>query len=108
MVGRNAADSATDVTVVAREPNLLESLIRRRGVPQSRLKLRTLFINGQRVSSAGAVTSPVYDPSTGLAQASLEQGDAEILAQAEPAQLRWGGLISMVVGLALLWMVRNG
>jgi uncharacterized protein YjeT (DUF2065 family) len=30
------------------------------------------------------------------------------LAQAEPAQLRWGGLISMVVGLALLWMVRNG
>jgi uncharacterized protein YjeT (DUF2065 family) len=30
------------------------------------------------------------------------------LAQAEPAQLRWGGLISMVVGLALLWMARNG
>jgi uncharacterized protein YjeT (DUF2065 family) len=25
-----------------------------------------------------------------------------------PAQLRWGGLISMVAGLALLWMVRNG
>jgi uncharacterized protein YjeT (DUF2065 family) len=30
------------------------------------------------------------------------------LANAEPAQLRWGGLISMVAGLALLWMVRNG
>ena len=30
------------------------------------------------------------------------------LAQTEPKQLRWGGLISMVVGLALLWMVRNG
>jgi uncharacterized protein YjeT (DUF2065 family) len=30
------------------------------------------------------------------------------LAQAEPRQLRWGGLISMVVGLAILWMVRNG
>jgi uncharacterized protein YjeT (DUF2065 family) len=30
------------------------------------------------------------------------------LAQAEPAQLRWGGLISMVVGLGLLWMARNG
>jgi hypothetical protein len=31
-----------------------------------------------------------------------------MLAKAEPAQLRWGGLISMVVGLALLWMVRSG
>ncbi len=30
------------------------------------------------------------------------------LASAEPAQLRWGGLISMVAGLALLWMARNG
>ncbi len=30
------------------------------------------------------------------------------LAQLEPAQLRWGGLISMVAGLALLWMVRSG
>jgi len=30
------------------------------------------------------------------------------LANAEPAQLRWGGLISMVAGLALLWMVRSG
>ncbi len=30
------------------------------------------------------------------------------LAQAEPRQLRWGGLISMVAGLALLWMARNG
>jgi uncharacterized protein YjeT (DUF2065 family) len=30
------------------------------------------------------------------------------LAQAEPRQLRWFGLISMVVGLFLLWMARNG
>jgi uncharacterized protein YjeT (DUF2065 family) len=30
------------------------------------------------------------------------------LSQTEPAHLRWGGLISMVVGLALLWMARNG
>ena len=30
------------------------------------------------------------------------------LAKAEPSQLRWGGLISMVVGLVLLWMARNG
>jgi uncharacterized protein YjeT (DUF2065 family) len=30
------------------------------------------------------------------------------LAQAETRQLRWGGLISMVAGLALLWMARNG
>jgi uncharacterized protein len=30
------------------------------------------------------------------------------LATTEPTQLRWGGLISMVAGLALLWWVRNG
>ena len=30
------------------------------------------------------------------------------LAQTEKQQLRWGGLISMVAGLALLWMARNG
>jgi uncharacterized protein len=30
------------------------------------------------------------------------------LSQAEPAQLRWGGLISIVAGLFLLWVVRNG
>ncbi len=30
------------------------------------------------------------------------------LAETEPRQLRWGGLISMVAGLALLWMARNG
>ena len=30
------------------------------------------------------------------------------LAQTETRQLRWGGLISMVAGLALLWMVRSG
>jgi uncharacterized protein YjeT (DUF2065 family) len=30
------------------------------------------------------------------------------LSKTEPSQLRWGGLISMVAGLALLWMARNG
>jgi uncharacterized protein YjeT (DUF2065 family) len=30
------------------------------------------------------------------------------LANTDPVHLRWGGLISMVAGLALLWMVRNG
>jgi uncharacterized protein YjeT (DUF2065 family) len=30
------------------------------------------------------------------------------LSTTEPRQLRWGGLISMVAGLALLWWVRNG
>ncbi len=30
------------------------------------------------------------------------------LAQTETRQLRWGGLVSMVAGLALLWMARNG
>ncbi len=30
------------------------------------------------------------------------------LATTEPKQLRGGGLISMVAGLALLWMARNG
>ena len=30
------------------------------------------------------------------------------LAQTETKLLRWGGLISMVAGLALLWMARNG
>jgi uncharacterized protein YjeT (DUF2065 family) len=30
------------------------------------------------------------------------------LAQTETSQLRWGGLISMVAGIALLWVARNG
>ncbi len=30
------------------------------------------------------------------------------LAQTDVRQLRWGGLISMVAGIALLWMARNG
>jgi len=30
------------------------------------------------------------------------------LASTEASQLRWGGLVSMVVGLGLLWMARNG
>ncbi len=32
----------------------------------------------------------------------------EKLAQTEPLQLRIGGLVSMVAGLALLWVARNG
>jgi hypothetical protein len=39
------------------------------------------FINGQSVTRIGAVTSPVYDPSTGQVQARLEHGDAAILAE---------------------------
>jgi uncharacterized protein len=29
-------------------------------------------------------------------------------SQIEPTQLRWGGLIMIALGLALLWMARNG
>ncbi len=32
----------------------------------------------------------------------------EKLAQAEAAQLRLGGLVSVIAGLALLWVARNG
>ena len=51
------------------------------------------FINGQSVTRTGAVTSPVYDPSTGRVQAHLEHGDAAILAEvvavAKAAQPAW-------------------
>ena len=30
------------------------------------------------------------------------------LAQTDSVQLRWGGFLSMLAGLALLWIVRNG
>jgi uncharacterized protein len=30
------------------------------------------------------------------------------LAKTEPTHLRWGGLISMIAGLVLLWVSRNG
>jgi uncharacterized protein YjeT (DUF2065 family) len=30
------------------------------------------------------------------------------LSQSEPGQLRWGGFISILIGLALLWVARNG
>jgi acyl-CoA reductase-like NAD-dependent aldehyde dehydrogenase len=52
--------------------------------------MRTIshFINGQSVARPGAVTSPVYDPSTGQAQARLEHGDAAILAEAVAHQER--------------------
>jgi malonate-semialdehyde dehydrogenase (acetylating) / methylmalonate-semialdehyde dehydrogenase len=43
------------------------------------------FINGQSVTRTRAVTSPVYDPSTGEVQAYLEHGDAAILAEAVAA-----------------------
>ncbi|MFI4889426.1 MAG: DUF2065 domain-containing protein [Steroidobacterales bacterium] len=32
----------------------------------------------------------------------------EKLAQTEPSQLRLGGLVSVIAGLALLWVARNG
>ena len=46
--------------------------------------MRTIchFINGQSVTRTDAVTSPVYDPSTGQVQAILEHGDMAILAEA--------------------------
>jgi malonate-semialdehyde dehydrogenase (acetylating)/methylmalonate-semialdehyde dehydrogenase len=60
--------------------------------------MRTIshFIDGQRFSRAGAVTSPVYDPATGEVQAQLEQGDAAVLAEAvavaKAAQPAWAAL----------------
>ena len=60
--------------------------------------MRTIrqFINGQSVTRTGAVTSPVYDPSTGQVQARLEHGDAAILAEvvavAKAAQLAWAAI----------------
>ncbi len=30
------------------------------------------------------------------------------MSQMSTSQLRWGGLISMAIGVALLWMARNG
>jgi malonate-semialdehyde dehydrogenase (acetylating)/methylmalonate-semialdehyde dehydrogenase len=54
------------------------------------------FINGQCVTRIGAVTSPVYDPSTGQVQARLEHGDAAILAEvvavAKAAQPAWAAI----------------
>jgi hypothetical protein len=44
---------------------------------------------------------PFFNP--GAAQRLMAQ-----LAQVDSAQLRWGGLVSIVAGLALLWMARNG
>ncbi len=60
--------------------------------------MRTIshFINGQSVTRTGAVTSPVYDPSTGQVQAHLEHGDAAILAEAvavaKAAQPAWAAI----------------
>jgi malonate-semialdehyde dehydrogenase (acetylating) / methylmalonate-semialdehyde dehydrogenase len=60
--------------------------------------MRTIshFINGQSVTRAGAVTSPVYDPSTGEVQARLQHGDAAILAEAvavaKAAQPAWAAI----------------
>ena len=60
--------------------------------------MRTIsqFINGQSVARTGAVTSPVYDPSTGQVQARLEHGDAAILAEvvavAKAAQPAWAAI----------------
>jgi malonate-semialdehyde dehydrogenase (acetylating)/methylmalonate-semialdehyde dehydrogenase len=60
--------------------------------------MRTIshFINGQSVTRTGAVTSPVYDPSTGQVQALLEHGDAALLAEvvaiAQAAQPAWAAI----------------
>ena len=60
--------------------------------------MRTIsqFINGQSATRTGAVTSPVYDPSTGQVQARLEHGDAAILAEvvavAKAAQPAWAAI----------------
>ena len=60
--------------------------------------MRTIghFINGQRVTCTGAVTSPVYDPSTGQVQALLEHGDSAMLAEAvavaKAAQPAWAAI----------------
>ena len=54
------------------------------------------FINGQSVTRTDAVTSPVYDPSTGQVQAILEHGDTAILAEAvavaKTAQPTWAAI----------------
>src|SRR6516164_10158440 len=60
--------------------------------------MRTIshFINGQSVTRPGAITSPVYDPSTGQVQALMEHGDAAILAEtvaaAKAAQPAWAAI----------------
>jgi malonate-semialdehyde dehydrogenase (acetylating)/methylmalonate-semialdehyde dehydrogenase len=60
--------------------------------------MRTIghFINGQSVTCTGAVTSPVYDPSTGQVQARLEHGNATFLAEtvavAKAAQPAWAAI----------------
>lgn len=30
------------------------------------------------------------------------------MSQLSPPQLRWGGLVSMAIGVGLLWIARNG
>jgi malonate-semialdehyde dehydrogenase (acetylating)/methylmalonate-semialdehyde dehydrogenase len=60
--------------------------------------MRTIrhFIDGQSVTRTGAVTSPIYDPSTGQVQALLEHGDTAILAEAvavaKAAQPAWAAI----------------
>jgi len=60
--------------------------------------MRTIshFINGQSVTRAGAISSPVYDPSMGQVQALLEHGDAAVLAEAvavaKGAQPAWAAI----------------
>jgi malonate-semialdehyde dehydrogenase (acetylating) / methylmalonate-semialdehyde dehydrogenase len=60
--------------------------------------MRTIshFINGQSVTRTGALTSQVYDPSTGQVQALLELGDTALLAEAvavaKAAQPAWAAI----------------
>jgi malonate-semialdehyde dehydrogenase (acetylating) / methylmalonate-semialdehyde dehydrogenase len=54
------------------------------------------FINGQSVTRAGAVTSPVYNPATGEVQGRLEHGNTAVLAEAvaaaKAAQPAWAAI----------------
>src|SRR5580658_5373783 len=63
---------------------------------EDRMRTISHFINGQSVSRPGALTSPVYDPSTGQVQALLEHGDAAVLAEAvaaaKAAQPAWAAI----------------
>ena len=62
----------------------------------NRTRTISQFVNGQSITRIGAVTSPVYDPSTGQVQACLEHGDAAILAEAvavaKAAQPAWAAM----------------
>jgi malonate-semialdehyde dehydrogenase (acetylating)/methylmalonate-semialdehyde dehydrogenase len=69
-------------------------LVRR--VKENSMRVITHFIDGRAVSRPGAITSPVYDPATGEVQATVEHGDAALLAEAvkvaKAAQPAWAAV----------------